>query len=211
MADADLSDLDAFAAFEAEWVLRTQELGLWRRVIVAATHYPEKNPAPSNGQIEVDRNEWLAWKQATAIDARVGELAMFGDYGADNARITFGASGAAAITHFRYATKDKWLVVRGGSADLLHNCSIREVARRILLSGVFAGELFSWGDEFISACASGAGSQGNPTTWRAANMNHHMTRVTQDIADLLSIQLPAPARRRAVQHDFFSGANAVSR
>ena len=48
-SDADLSDVDAFAAFEAEWILRSQELGLWRRVIVVATNYPEKNPAPENG------------------------------------------------------------------------------------------------------------------------------------------------------------------
>jgi hypothetical protein len=41
-SDADLSDVDAFSAFEAEWILRTQEFGLWRRVIVAATNYPEK-------------------------------------------------------------------------------------------------------------------------------------------------------------------------
>jgi Beta protein len=202
LADADLSDLNAFAAFEAEWVLRTQELGLWRRVIVAATHYPEKNPAPPNGQIEVGRNEWLAWKQAVGIDARVGELAMFGDYGADNARISFGETGFGAITHFRYATKDKWLVVRGGSPVPAHDGSIHEVARRILISGVFAGELFSWGDEFIKACAE-AKQVGNPTIWRTANMNHHMTRVTQDLADFFEIQMPAPVRRTPIQQDMF--------
>jgi hypothetical protein len=36
-------------------------------------------------------------------------------------------------------------------------------------------------------------------------MNHHMTRVTQDIADYLEIEIPAVARRKSVQDDLFYG------
>ena len=129
---------------------------------------------------------------------------MFGDYGADNARISFGDSGFGAITHLRYATRDKWLVVRGGVPILDHDGSIHEVAKRILISGVFAGELFSWGDEFIEACANRLGMKGSPTTWRAANMNHHMTRVTQDVADFLEVRMPVPVRRVPIQPDMFA-------
>jgi hypothetical protein len=203
-SDADLSEVDAFAAFQAEWILRTQEFGLWRRVIVAATNYPEKNPAPENGQTKVARNEWLAWKQALSLNPRIGEVAMFGDFGADNAKIDFGGAGRA-LKHIRYATRDGWLVVRGGPLTPECDGSIQDVARRITLSGSFAGELFSAGDEFISACAAGLGGKGNPTTWRAANMNHHMTRVTQDIADYLEIEIPAAVRRKSVQNDLFYG------
>ena len=203
-SDADLSEVDAFAGFEAEWILRAQEFGLWRRVIVAATNYPEKNPAAENGQARVGRNEWLAWKQALSLNSRVGELGMFGDFGADNARIDFGTSGRA-LKHIRYATRDEWLVVRGGSPTQACDGSIRDVARRIMLSGSFAGELFSAGDEFIAACAAGLGTKGNPTTWRAANMNHHMTRVTQDIADHLEIEIPAGVRRKSIQNELFYG------
>jgi hypothetical protein len=203
-SDADLSEVDAFAAFEAEWILRTQEFGLWRRVIVAATNYPEKNPAPENGQARVGRYEWLVWKKALSLNSRVGELAMFGDFGADNARIDFGGAGRA-LKHIRYATPDGWLVVRGGRLTADCDGSIRDVARRIMLSGSFAGELFSAGDEFIAACAAGLGGKGNPTTWRAANMNHHMTRVTQDIANYLEIEIPVALRRKSVQNELFYG------
>jgi hypothetical protein len=201
-SDADLSDHEGFGDFEAEWVLRAQEFGLWRRTIVAATSYPEKNPAPENGQIEVQRKEWQAWKHAQNLDSRVGKLALFGDYGADNAKINFNGGGRA-ITHIRYAARDKWLIVRGGTPNLLGDGSLRDVAKRIILSGTFAGDLFSAGDEFLAACASGLGTIGNPTTWRAANMNHHLTRATQDIADFLNIEIPAVARRKAVQEDLF--------
>jgi hypothetical protein len=203
-SDADLSEVDAFSAFEAEWILRTQEFGLWRRVIVAATNYPEKNPSPENGQAKAGRNEWLAWKQALSLSPRVGELAMFGDFGADNARIDFGGAGRA-LKHIRYATRDEWLVVRGGRLTLECDGSIRDVARRIILSGSFAGDLFSAGDEFIAACAAGLGGKGNPTTWLAANMNHHITRVTQDIAEYLEIEIPAVVRRKSVQNELFYG------
>jgi hypothetical protein len=204
LSDADLSDVEAFAAFEAEWILRTQEFGLWRRVVVAATNYPEANPAPENGQTTVPRNEWLAWKKALSLNPRVGEIAMFGDFGADNAKIDFGGAGRA-LKHIRYATREGWLVARGGPQTLICDGSIQDVTRRIMLSGAFAGELFSAGDEFIAACASGLGRKGNPTTWRAANMNHHMTRVTQDIADSLEIEIPAVLRRKSVQDDLFHG------
>jgi hypothetical protein len=204
LSDADLSDIDAFAEFEAEWILRTQEFGLWRRVVAVATNYPEVNPAPENGQIQVARNEWLAWKQALSLNPRVGQLAMFGDFGADNARIDFGGAGRA-LKHLRYTTRDAWLVVRGGHLTPVCDGSIQDVARRVILSGAFAGELFSAGDEFIAACANGLGRNGNPTTWRAANMNHHMTRVTQDIADHLEIEIPAVIRRKPVQSDLFYG------
>jgi hypothetical protein len=202
LSDADLSDVDAFAAFQAEWILRTQEFGLWRRTVSSATNYPEANPAPENGQIKIARSEWLAWNQALSLDPRIGKLAIFGDFGADNANIDFGGAGRA-LKHIRYATRDEWLVVRGGRLTPFCDGSIQDVARRIILSGVFAGELFSAGDEFIAACANGLGGKGNPTTWRAANMNHHMTRVTQDIADNLEITIPAVLRRKSIQNDFF--------
>jgi T4 beta protein len=102
-------------------------------------------------------------------------------------------------------TRDAWLVARGGHLTPVCDGSIQDVARRVILSGAFAGELFSAGDEFIAACANGLGRKGNPTNWRAANMNHHMTRVTQDIADHLEIEIPAVIRRKSVQSDLFYG------
>uniref|UniRef100_E6VD55 Uncharacterized protein n=1 Tax=Rhodopseudomonas palustris (strain DX-1) TaxID=652103 RepID=E6VD55_RHOPX len=202
-ADADLSDYEGFGAFQTEWIFRVQEFGLWRRIISAATSYPETNPAPANGDVEVERSEWLAWRSALSTGPKIAEIAMFGDYGADNAKISFAGAGRA-ITHLRYATPDKWLVVRGGQAHELGDGTIRDVSRRILRSGLFAGEVFSAGDEFIAACADASGKPGNPTIWRAANMNHHLTRVTQDIAESFGVSLPAGARRKSVQEDLFA-------
>ena len=201
LADADLSDVASFAGFVAEWIFRVQSFGLWRRVIVAATNYPQRNPAPENGSITISRNEWLAWQHALTLDSRVKKIAMFSDYGADNGNFDFG-SGGRAIRHFRYATSDSWLIQRGGESKENIDGSIHGAAKAVVSSGIFAGDIFSAGDEFISACSKRS-EVGNPTTWRTANMNHHMTRITVDIANAFKIQMPAVQRRRATQLQFF--------
>jgi hypothetical protein len=103
LSDADLSHRDEFAKFASEWLFKLHEFGMWPRILLQATNYPLANPAPANGQRSISRSEWLIWLRILELDPKVREFVMFGDFGADNARIDFGASGRA-ITHLRYAT-----------------------------------------------------------------------------------------------------------
>jgi Beta protein len=102
----------------------------------------------------------------------------------------------------RYATDTDWLVVRGDDKRE----TIRSVAARIVNSGSFSGEFFSWGDEFIASRARGLAGVGNPMIWRAVNMNHHMTRVTVDLGTLYGTSIPQSAQRRQrVQDELLFG------
>ena len=195
---ADLSDKDEFSKFANDWLHRLREFGMWSRIVFQATGYPWKNPAPANGEKAVLREEWSVWRRMLELDPHIKDFVMFGDFGADNAKMDFGAGGRA-ITHLRYATGTDWLVVRGDKKRE----TIRSVAARIVNSGSFNGELFSWGDEFIASRARGAGGLGNPMIWRAVNMNHHMTRLTVDLGTLYGTPIsPSIQRRQPVQEEF---------
>jgi len=178
--DTDFSQPELVAeVFES--VLETlEEAGHWYAIVCQATSYPEVNPAPHGGETLVPRAEWKAWVAAVRFGKSTGDHLLFGDYAADCARMTFGKAGARAIRHYRYTTPDDWYVVRGaetGSDATL----MREVSRRIVHGGYFAGREFSSADTFIYQCAEANGGPGNSTVWREINTTHHITRVVRDM------------------------------
>ncbi len=185
--DAKIRSRGAFAKFK--------EIGAWRRTVIAASNFPEVNPAGKNSHAIVPRLEWAAWREAGRLDERIRTETIFGDFGADTGKIVFADGGGGAIVHLRYATPESWLVPRGGPTTEKFDGSIRFVADRIVNSKVFAGDWFSWGDEFIADCATRAGGPGNSTIWRAANMNHHMTRAVIDVERRLGREIAQPRQR----------------
>ncbi len=192
LGEAAISNTEAFSKFVAEWIGKLQHMGLWHRIIVEASSYPTKNPAPSNGEITVPRNEWLAWRQIMEADKALSQQVLFGDYGADHGHIDFDGGGRT-LKHLRYATPESWLVGRGGDPIQGHDGTIHTVATRIVGSGMFLGEEFSAGDEFIALCAEKA-STGNGSTWRWANMVHHMTLATVGVGNLVGVSIERPRR-----------------
>jgi hypothetical protein len=204
LSEAELSNAEEFSTFTLDWIFRLQQIGQWNRILVQATNYPERNPAIPNRSAKISRQEWMIWRRVVELDPRVREIAMFGDFGADNATMNFGGGGAP-ITHLRYATEKEWLIVRGGPPSEKGDGSIRQAAREIIGSGAFNGEQFSLGDEFIAGCASGDIPVGGPTDWRRANMSHHLTRVAVDASALNGVAIqPTPRPLRTRQEDLFT-------
>jgi len=183
-SDADFSDPLAVASIAQAALEDLQGMGRWRHVVFQGTNYPEVNPAESDGDAVVPRNEWLAWKAAIKLDGASPEHLVFGDYGADCAKFEFKkASGGIPIRHYRYTTSDSWLVVRG-SAEGQPAAVMRGVCERILRSGKFAGQGFSSADDYIFKTAKGWDGPGNGSTWREINTTHHITRVVRDIGGI---------------------------
>src|SRR5262249_52930428 len=110
-------------------------------------------------------------------------------------KIVFIDSHGQPVPHLRYAVSDSWLVIRGGASTATVDGSIRFVATRISASKFFDGEKFSWGDQFIADCASGSGTAGYSTIWRAANMNRHISRAINDIGRFLGREVEQPEAR----------------
>jgi hypothetical protein len=118
--------------------------------------------------------------------------------------------GGRPIPHLRYAAADEWIVVRGGpKIDDEKDGSIRWVAKQLISCGEFAGEQFSAGDEFIVNCAGGSGPQGSPSSWRKANIIHHITRVVLDLAEERRVVIaPRPSREKVEQPTLFGSEKA---
>jgi Beta protein len=184
---ADLSNPSIVAPIIRDALENLQEIGPWGHIAFQGTHYPESNPA-KDGAVEMwPRNEWLAWKMAVEFDPSTALHMLFGDYAADCAKMTFGAGGAPAIRHIRYATPDAWRVQRaikdGRDAERM-----RGVYQAIAESGDFAGASFSAADAYIANGAKNpSAGPGNSTTWRQLNTTHHITQVVSDIAKVRGI------------------------
>lgn len=182
-ADADFSDPEAVANIAQGALEDLQAIGRWHQVVFQGTNYPEVNPAEPNGQAIIPRNEWLAWKRAIKLDGKSPNHLIFGDYGADCAKVEFKNGGGIPIRHYRYATPESWLVMRGlntGDAKL----AMKDVCERVLKSGKFAGREFSYADDYIFRNAKGWDGPGNGSTWREINTAHHITRVVRDIGTI---------------------------
>jgi hypothetical protein len=196
LSEAAMIGIPEVAALMIHSYSKFAEMGSWAKTIVAASNYPEANPSKPNQHAVVQRLELAAWKEACRLDDRIKRNLTFGDFGADHGKVAFGDSHGPAITHLRYATPENWLITRGGPSSSKVDGSIRFAAARIINSDYFAGERFSWGDEFIFDCSSGAGRPGYPTVWRAVNMNHHMTRALVDVRTHLGRVVQQPAERQ---------------
>ena len=137
-ADADFSDAFAVASIAQGAMEDLQVIGRWQQIVFQGTNYPEVNPANPDGIAIIPRNEWLAWKEAIKLDGSSPENLIFGDYGADCAKFEFKkTSGGIPIRHYRYATSDSWLVVRGVATGQAEP-AMRQVCERILGSGKIA-------------------------------------------------------------------------
>jgi hypothetical protein len=183
-AEADFSNPEAVADIAQRALEDLQFIGRWHQVVFQGTNYPAVNPAQPNSSELIPRNEWLAWKTAIKLDGKSSNHLVFGDYGADCAEFKFSnKSGGIPIRHYRYATPESWLVVRGESTGKSDQV-MREVCQRILASGQFAGRRFSSADEYIFRTANGWDGPGNGSTWREINTAHHITRVVRDIGTI---------------------------
>ncbi|TAJ63199.1 hypothetical protein [Brevundimonas sp.] len=182
LGQREFAEHDEFAAALIRWVDALHERGNWAKIVVAATSYPLKNPAPDNGEVSRPRAEWLVWKWALELDPDFGNRATFGDFGADCEVKDFG-SGGIPIPHIRYALENAWRIVRG-----IDFPSMRNVMRRAATAPQFMGRAFSAGDEFIADCASGVTENcGSASHWRFANMNHHITLALTALAQIYGV------------------------
>lgn len=191
-ADAIISDFTTFSKFTIEWLSKLRHFDRWKRIIVEASSYPTRNPAPPNGETVTPRNEWLSWRHLAQEDRSILGWASFGDFGADHGQIDF-KGGGRTITHLRYATPENWIVGRGGEPTPGHDGTIHTVAKRIVRNDEFMGDDYSAGDEFIAQCAEHT-STGNGSTWRWANMVHHMTMATSSVGELIGLPFERPKR-----------------
>jgi hypothetical protein len=170
-------------------------LNEWLTVSVASGAFPPDLQGFQPGNRKIPRNDWLAWKKAIEQNKSRLRKPSFSDYTIQYGLYKEPIDGCNPSVSIRYTLDEDWLIMRGeavrGRADSNHNEQRpgREQwnAHAQLLcddENLFYGESFSWGDAFIREKSVKTENHGSPEIWLRAGINHHMTVVSRQIANL---------------------------
>lgn len=157
----------------------------WRRIILAAASFPEDLSEVNAATITtLPRREWELWR---TIQRRPKLLPrpdlIFGDYVISHpVQKELDPRTMRMSASIRYTTEENWLVVKGRNVRQYGFDQFFELCKVLTKLPEFRGKNFSWGDNYIAACAAGQTGPGNATTWRKVGTNHHLTVVVQEIA-----------------------------
>ncbi len=158
----------------------------FRNLVLIGTAYPESLAAIETGSDEIPRHDWLFYRvllQELPADMR---RPTYGDH-----TIVYPSFKAVDMRALNpagkvvYTKSNAWGTRKGGafrddSAQMHGHCS----AIVSDPSFEFRGASFSYGDKYIAGCATGVERPSNQTRWKEVGINHHITRVADDLANL---------------------------
>jgi Beta protein len=161
----------------ARLVTQCAAIGDWRRMVLMGSSIPASlGCVPEGGNGFIERREWQLW---SALPKPVREILDFGDYGIQHPTPPK-TSGPGMRANIRYSVDGRHFIVRGrGEVRIEGAAQYVGLCERILTSGFFAGEGYSWGDQLIKGCAEGVIAPGDQTKWRAAGTAHHIRLLTE--------------------------------
>ncbi|GIO06233.1 hypothetical protein J31TS6_22610 [Brevibacillus reuszeri] len=161
----------------------------WRTLTITSTSVPEDLRDIKTGTDgSINRVEWAIYQ--SILDQKLSRFPAFGDYVISNPTyLNLDPRVIQIAAGIRYTIEDKYLIFRGKSVrDKRYGGwkQTRELSQRILASGYFKGQTYSYGDGYIYQCANG-GNTGNAETWRRVGTNHHLTLAITALSNLHGI------------------------
>ncbi|WP_429923195.1 beta family protein [Agrobacterium vitis] len=178
----------------------------WARIIFQGSSFPTKNPAENDKQVSIPRYEWEVFQAAMKECSVSPELIGYGDFGADHGEIKFRRKGGGSppIRHIRYTGKKETIVFRGKDTGKQGD-AMKVVCERVLNSGEFAGQGYSYADDMIWRVAKGISTAGTPSMWREWNMAHHLAQVVKDLGAMSDLKFASgPASVAVEQQSLFA-------
>jgi hypothetical protein len=166
---------------------RIRDLTEWRSLTAASGSFPKDLQQYRPGSHEILRNDWLSWKQLTSGEQRITRKPSFADYTIQYGHYVEPVENCNPSASIRYTLEDRWLIMRGeGLLNEKGPGGAQYTANAILLRdrAEFYGAGFSEGDAYIFDMSNRTDKCGNPRTWIQAGLNHHMTVVSRQIANL---------------------------
>ena len=165
------------------------DMGLFRNLVLIGTAIPESMSSIAKGSDEIPRHDWLFYQTLVKELLPDSRLPVYGDY-------TIVHPSFAATMDMRMVrpagkvvyTKSKSWGTRKGSAFFDDRGQMRSHCSVIVRDPQFEfrGSRFSSGDEYIAGCANGSRGVSNQTRWKEVGINHHITTVVCDSANLLA-------------------------
>ena len=163
------------------------DLGSFRNLVLVGTAIPKSMSSVAKGSDEIPRHDWLFYE--TLVNKLTPDMRrpVYGDF------TTVHPSFAATIDmrmvrpagKVVYTKSKSWGTRKGGAfnsdrGQMRGHCSVIVGDPQF----EFRGSGFSSGDEYIAGCAIGSHGVSNQTRWKEVGINHHITTVVHDLANL---------------------------
>ena len=188
--------INSFALYE-----KLPHLSAWNTVAVAAGSFPPDLSHLQVGEHLVPRVEWQLWKRIAA-SRHTSRIPLFGDYAVLHPFVRPNFPGMNISASLRYTTDDYWVIMRGEGLRNEGGAGFDQYpanAELLMQRQEYCGAEFSYGDRYIFERPSKKENPGNPTTWIAAGVNHHITFVARQMAMLYAPSTETrPSDTRAV-------------
>jgi len=176
--------LDGFAKLIQVIVGRLPYLTNWCTFSIIGTSFPETMGSIKKGLTVVPRYEWQLYKELITNFMETNlRLPSFGDYSISHPDVLqMDMRLVKPAATIRYTIDDSWCIVKGTSFRD-NPRQYYELSRNLEKSSYYYGSNFSFGDKHIKKCAEKKVSSGNLPMWRQVGMNHHIEKVSWDIAN----------------------------
>lgn len=159
----------------------------WRTLTIASGAFPRFLTGMAPGQHFLDRGDWLAWCAHTAARSKLSRIASYSDYTIQHADFSEPPEGGNFSASIRYTIEHHWLIMRGEAVFKENGPGFDQWpanAQLLREHEEFRGRDFSYGDQYIFEIGGQSAKTGNPETWLRAGINHHMTFVARQVANL---------------------------
>ena len=162
-------------------------LDKWRTFIVATGAFPKDlSHLEKHKDHHIPRTDLIFWKNFIKDLKRPPS---FSDYTIQHPIYEEPTGNSNPSASIRYALEDNWLIMRGEGLRNPKGAGFKQYpAQAQLLANqeTFKGADFSFGDGYIAEKAKDIKTKqtGNPKTWLEAGINHHLTLVANQVANL---------------------------
>ena len=174
---------------------RIPDLHKWQTLILASGAFPPDLQSFQPGNTKIPRTDWILWKDIVSQNGkRPLRKPAFSDYTIQYGLYKEPVEGSNPSASIRYTLDEEWLIMRGEAlrsrrsnpAEIRPGGEQWNAHAELLCDDnqLFYGDTFSWADAFIRERSVNKQKHGSPEIWLRAGINHHMTVVSRQIANL---------------------------
>ena len=188
--------LDGFSKIVQTIMERLPYLNDWRTLTLLGTSFPETMTVIKKGGEVIPRYEWKLYKTLIGDLKKAGiRFPAFGDYAISHPHVSpKDMRPLKPLATIRYTIDGGWYIIKGENVKdekFGKFLQYHDLSKKLINSKYYYEAEFSWGDSFIQECANRRSKTGNLSTWRQVGTNHHIVKVTQDIASFYaSVEIP---------------------
>ena len=167
----------------------------WRSFIVAGGAFPKDlSDLAKNQKHILPRTDWVNWRNQVTSKIPLLRVPIYGDYSIQHAKYSRHIGHLRYSASIRYTTDENWIIMRGEDVFNPNGPRFKQYPDwAILLCNLpeYCGENYSSGDKYIKDMSLQSAVTGDASSWLQAGINHHMTFVVRQLANLFGPSIAA--------------------